>query len=150
MGLRCLCGVSTNPIAVDPEILLTFAGFENRSGTLTFTIDVCSDTPESSTFTATFVDQSGPIQNRSFVFTSTNISEIICQVVGGQCNVVILGMGLVAGELSPRPFTFSVVDEPSPLSDRLNVFAIDGFVTSSETIGQLQPDLTFLGCPTTP
>jgi hypothetical protein len=146
MGLRCSCGVRTNPIAVDPEIFIGF--FQdgvNRRGPLTLTANICADTPELSTFTASFVDLTGGI--RSFVFTSTTITAISCDIFEGECIVTIMGMGLVTGELTPRQFTVRFTDRPSPLSDTLNIFTIVGFSTLVQ-VGELQPDLTFFGCPT--
>jgi hypothetical protein len=89
---------------------------------LTPTVNVCEDTPESSSFTASFMDG-----DRSFVFTSTSITTVECQLIGGECNITINGMGLVTGEITPRNFIVRFIDRSTPLSDQLNLFVIVGF-----------------------
>jgi hypothetical protein len=142
MGLRCSCGVRTNPIAVDPDILMGFVGTIRR-GALTLTANICADRPELSTFTASFVDPTVG-DNRSFVFTSTTITQINCVILGGECTVIINGMGLVTGELTPRQFFVQITE-----NNTLTAFSIGDFAIILE-VGELQPDLTFFGCPPTP
>jgi hypothetical protein len=150
MGLRCSCGVRSNPIAIDPDMQIAFADGNVRSGSLTLTINVCEDTPDSSTFIASFVDQSGMIPNRSFVFTATEFNEIRCVIIEGECSVIIEGIGLVTGEITPRFFQARFVDQPSPSSDQVTIFVIDAFASIVNIPPSVQPDLTFFGCPPTP
>jgi hypothetical protein len=76
-----------------------FYGFMTECG-------YCRTPLESSTVSATFLDQSGVTSNRSFTFTSTNITQVLCNVSDGECQVSIFGMGLVSGEKVPRKFVF--------------------------------------------
>ncbi|OLS34471.1 hypothetical protein BTR25_21855 [Bacillus sp. MRMR6] len=147
MGLACSCGVRTNPIAVDPDILIGFPDGMTRRGALTLTANICADRPELSTFTASFVDPN-IVDNRSFAFTSTTFTTISCEIIQGECTVSITGMGLVTGELTPRLFFVQFIDSPSPLSDTLSAFSVGDFAAIIE-VGELQPALTFFGCPTT-
>jgi hypothetical protein len=149
MGLRCSCGLRTNPIATGTIIFTFIQGGVLREGTLTIAANVCADRLELSTFSAIFVDQSGMTPNRSFEFTSTSITSVTCTPVDGICRVSITGMGLVAGELVPREFLVIYDNFPSPLNDRLTTFSVFEFVANSTT-PFLTPDLTFFGCPTTP
>jgi hypothetical protein len=150
MGLRCeSCGVRSNPTAAAVSISLNFVDGGIRSGPLTLTVDACADRLDLSTVSVAFVDQSGQIPNRSFSFTSTEITSVTCSIVNNECRVLIIGMGLVTGEITPRQFILQVTDRPSPLPDRLQVFSITGFV-SNTTLANLTPDLTFFGCPPTP
>lgn len=149
MGLRCSCGVRSNPIAtvLEPVEFLFFGDDPPRRGTMTITVNACADTVESSTLIVNFVDQSGRTPNRSFTFTATLFEEVVCTRQGETCLLEIFGQGVVTGEITPRNFIVSFQNQQSPfLDDVLTVF-IDGF-------GQLfngrpvQPDLTFFGCPT--
>jgi hypothetical protein len=145
MGLRCSCGVRTNPVSIAPNITMNFVDGGLRDGTLTIAANACVDRLESSTFSATFVDQSGMTPNRSFVFTSTSVTNVICSPTSVDCIGSILGMGLVTGELTPREFSVTFQNRTLPFSDRLLVISIDGFV-SNFTNADLTPDLTFFGC----
>ena len=112
MGLICSCGARSNPTS-SGEITLLFDDGETRSETLTINVDVCEDRLELSTFTATFVDQSGMIPNRNFVFTSTEVTGVDCILVNNQCRVVINGMGLITGDPTLRGF-FVVISNSLP------------------------------------
>lgn len=150
MGLRCSCGVRSNPIATDLNVLFFFNEDETqRTGTLTVTVNACADTLDSSILTVSFVDQSGVIPNRSFTFTATSFDSVFCFTLEGLCAIDIIGTGLVTGEITPRGFLVRFTDQPSPTNDEVNVVFIPGF---AQLIGSasVQPDLTFFGCPPTP
>ncbi|MFB3164735.1 hypothetical protein ABLO26_25575 [Neobacillus sp. 179-J 1A1 HS] len=154
MGLRCSCGVRTNPISTT-NVTLTFVDVEpreDRNGILTLTIDACADRPDQSTLTA-FVDQSGLIPNRSFTFTATDFEFVACGLVSGpvdiECRVQLGGIGLVTGQTTLFDFTFDLRNPESPLSDILEQIVIVNFANSLER-RELQPALTFFGCPPTP
>ena len=149
MGLRCSCGVRSNPTAASPSITLDFEDGGLRDGPITLTVDVCADSLELSTLSITFVDASCMLPNRSFSFTSTSITNVRCSDFNGACEVRIQGMGLVTGELTPRPFLVLLINRQLPLSDSLQVLIINGFLTNI-TNADLTPDLTFFGCPSTP
>lgn len=150
MGLACSCGVRSNPVSVATNIGFLFADGESRDGTLTFAVNVCVDRLELSTFSAIFADGTGFIPNRSFSFTATDITVVSCTPnPDGTCTVSIQGMGLVTGEVTPRLFTVTFVNRPSPSTDRMISFTIAGFGNNT-ILGDLAPDLTFFGCPTTP
>jgi hypothetical protein len=146
MGLRCAtCGLQTNPTATG-TITMQFQDGVSRTGTLTLRIDVCADNLAISSVVATFDDQSGIIPERDFVFTSTVITNVTCDLVNNECRVGIVGMGLVTGEVTPRQFLLSFRDRPI---DLLTAFNITGFVGNISP-SNLTPDLTFFGCPPTP
>jgi hypothetical protein len=146
MGLRCAsCGVQTNPIA-NGTITMTFQDGVTRTGTITLRLDVCADSLTLSSVVASFDDQSGVIPERDFVFTATVITNVTCNLVNNECRVIISGMGLVTGEVTPRQFTITLRDRPI---DVLTEFTIVGFATNT-LFPNLTPDLTFFGCPTTP
>jgi hypothetical protein len=150
MGLYCSCGVTTNPVSNTPSIQLRFEDGQIRNESLTFAANVCADTLESSTLTASFIDLSGIIQTRNFIFTSVDISQVKCRLSpNGECEVAMTGVGLIVNELIPRQFVIVFIDRPPPLSDCVESFFISGFVINT-TPGDLQPDLIFFGCPTTP
>ncbi|OLS34467.1 hypothetical protein [Bacillus sp. MRMR6] len=100
---------------------------------------------ETSTVTAIFVDESGLTPNRSFTFTSTAIAFVGCFDFGqGFCELVIIGgMGLVVGETIPREFMLSL-----SINNQIGNFPIFDFTRFVEG-GNLEPDLTFFGCPAT-
>jgi hypothetical protein len=143
MGLRCSCGVRTNPIAVDPDVAFGFPDGIVRRGPLTLTANICADRPELSTFTASFVDLTTG-GTGSFVFTSTTITTISCDIIQGECFVTVSGMGLVTGEITPRQLFIQFTENNS-----LNAFSIGDFAALIEVV-ELQPDLTIFGCPPTP
>lgn len=125
MGIRCSCGIMTNPVATGLFPYFFLQDNSVRNGTITFTINACADRLEQSTLTATFVDQSGELPNRSFTFTSTNVTSVNCMdPEGGLCTIVIEGTGLVTGETTPRTFNFAFRD-PSVFG-----FTITGFGTN--------------------
>jgi hypothetical protein len=150
LGLRCSCGVRSNPTSETPSVSFVFENGGFRSGSLTLTVDVCADSLESSTLSAVFVEHTALVPVANFVFTSTSITRVSCSPNDdGTCIVTIVGEGLVAGELTPRDFDLNLVNRPSPLNDRMTGFTISGF-TNQNTLADLSPDLTFFGCPTTP
>ncbi|MEH6992909.1 hypothetical protein V7075_09370 [Neobacillus drentensis] len=148
MGLRCAsCGVRTNPTAVG-TITLDFTDGGSRTGTLTLDIDVCADRLGTSTVFATFEDLSGIDPNRSFTFTSTSITSVLCTPENENCLVNIQGMGLVSGEMAPRNFLILLSNVPNPANDQILIIRILDYVIN-EISADLTPDLTFFGCPTT-
>mgnify|MGYP001082856639 CR=1 FL=1 len=71
MGLRCSCGIRSNPIATALNVQLFFTADQStRTGTLSVTVNACADTQDSSTLIVSFVDQIGLTPNRSFTFTT--------------------------------------------------------------------------------
>jgi hypothetical protein len=148
MGLRCSCGVRSTPsTSTIDTINMTFADNVTRSGNLTINVDACVDRLDFSTFSATFTDTSGVIPPRNFTFTATDFDTVICFQENGSCQVITSGMGLVSGETTPRRFSLTFRNNPSPTADQLITFVILGFVSNSTT-PNLAPDLTFFGCPT--
>jgi hypothetical protein len=140
MGLRCAsCGVFTNPVAISQGTTNVF--FEDlpgitTNGVATIFTDACSDTLDLSTASITFVATFDP--TRSFVFTSTNITSVVC---AQDCTVIVDGTGLVTGENTPRQF--EIVFRP----DNTVAFVIVGFVGS--IFFPVQPGaFTVTGCVT--
>ena len=148
MGIRCSCGVLSTPItSTIGTINMTFADNVTRSGNLTINVNACADRLDSSTFSATFTDTSGVIPPRNFTFTATSFQNVICFQENGSCQVITSGMGLVSGETTPRRFTLTFRNNPSPTADQLITFVILQFVSNSTT-PNVDPNLTFFGCPT--
>ncbi|MEH7390864.1 hypothetical protein [Bacillus sp. JJ1474] len=151
MGLRCSCGVRTNPDAATENLDMFF--FEDRStrpGSITLSVNACADRLESTTFTATFFDQSNGGDDRSFTFSATPASteSVSCGFLDADvCIVDLKGEGLVTGETTPREFEVSFTTGPPSSSDTLFNLSIADFA-SGPVLGaaDLQPDLTFFGC----
>jgi hypothetical protein len=141
MGLRCSCGVRTNPTAT-ASILFRFQNEEFfRIGPMTMRANICAN--RRSTLSVTFDDESGMTPNRSFTFTSTDITEVNCTSVGGGlCEVSIVGMGLVSGELTRRQFQIILFEGIPGGNDLLVRLEITGF-TDANGFFSLEPDLTF-------
>ncbi|WNS76438.1 hypothetical protein RRV45_05355 [Bacillus sp. DTU_2020_1000418_1_SI_GHA_SEK_038] len=146
MGLSCSCGVRTNPVATSRFDMFFFEDRSTRRGSITLSVNACADRLESTTFTATFTDQSDLGDNRSFIFSATpaNTRSVSCGFVDvGECIVTIKGEGLVTGETTLRVFEVNFITRPSTLFN----FIIDDFA-SGPSFGSedIQSDLTFFGC----
>ncbi|WNS76439.1 hypothetical protein RRV45_05360 [Bacillus sp. DTU_2020_1000418_1_SI_GHA_SEK_038] len=150
MGLVCSCGVRTNPSATGNLDMFFVEDSSTRPGSITLAVNACADRLESTTFTATFVDQSNAVDDRNFTFTATsaNTRSVSCGFLTvGVCIVTTKGEGLVTGETTPRAYEVSFTTGPPSSNDTLFNLTIAGFA-SGPVLGSadLQPNLTFFGC----
>lgn len=137
MGLICSCGVII-PVPLTANGRFVFIDGTEVTGTLTYTTDACADRLELGFLMFSFVDTEGTMNNRSFSFNSTNITQVSCEILNGICIVTIEGNGFVSGELSPRPFEAQFVDRPD--ADVARIF-INSFGTASDV--EFQQGITF-------
>jgi hypothetical protein len=143
MGLRCVCGVRTNPIAVIQRPVTVSFPEGLSTGIVTIFADFCPERPEISTVTITFVDTDNVEPNRNFVFTSTIINDFSCSVSPTACSAGVSGIGVVTDENIPRVFTLRFVGVP-----RFNTVTFDiNEFASIPPSGPIQPLVTFIGCP---
>lgn len=148
MGLRCSCGVRSNPILVQNNEFFFDTIGSSISGTGTYTVDVCADRSLFNIFTFSFTpDDLNPIN--SFTFTLTSTTDVICQTQIEGCELELSGTGLITGETTPRSFTtrfFNVPDE-SPINDFVLGIEIEGFGRTTSGSPSLN-DLIFLSYDT--
>jgi hypothetical protein len=140
MGIRCSCGVTTNPV-VTGNTFVTFLDQPNvgTPGTVTISADACADRLNLGTASITFTNSP-----RSFEFTSITITSVICSTIGDTCQIVVSGTGLVTGENTPRQFTIIFMDQSGIVNDSV-IFSIDGFAIGNF---QVPPgSFTVTGCP---
>jgi hypothetical protein len=130
MGLRCSCGVLI-PTHLTSDNEVTFLFFQDNSmatGFATYSANVCADRPEIGSITVNFVDTDNQFPNRSFVFSSTIIQKVSCEILDTNfCLVTIQGIGMVTGEPSPMTFSIQFIDRPDPAVDSVIVFRVEGF-----------------------
>jgi hypothetical protein len=145
MGLRCSCGAIV-PLAVATPLRFRFdSDGEIRTGTATYTANVCADRPELGTVTMEFVDTSGELPNRSFTFTSTTITNVNCSPFDGGCLVFLGGTGQVVGV---GTFNFqATLQDNGPLAFDNIFIDISGFGQVVSPNPALPPgSVTALGC----
>ncbi|WP_045522298.1 hypothetical protein [Neobacillus niacini] len=79
MGLRCSCGVRSNPILVQNNEFFFDTFVSSISGTCTYTVDVCADRSLFNIFTFSFTpDDLNPIN--SFTFTLTSTTDVFAKL----------------------------------------------------------------------
>lgn len=141
MGLGCSCGVLI-PTPITPVGTVEFEFEDNTTaeGTATYTANVCADRPQLGSVTVNFIDTE---TNRSFTFTSTNISNVNCETLDGTCAVTIGGFGMVTGENILRQFRITFVDRVAPNLDSVNSFVIIGFGSATQDESFAQEITTF-------
>lgn len=146
MGLRCSCGVITNPVAITDFVIFEFPPDSGnfQSGTATYEVDACSDTVPLGNFSLVFVDTDGNEDNRSFAFNSTQILSVTCTPSDGGCNILVIGEGIVVGEVVIRSFNFT-------FNTALNAVlsgSITGFAFQAGGAGVPPDSIIALGCGT--
>jgi hypothetical protein len=151
MGLRCTCGVlvglpftGVEAIATNEEV--TFEGFTGtRRGTLRYTADVCADSLDTSTVTISFVQTSGETPNLSFTGTSTEITSVVCNQMGMNCEITVTGT--IETEFGTFPFTaeFRDIVDTSNV-DQVQIFEIDGFFNQQGDVPVPQLSVQDQGC----
>ncbi|WP_262176649.1 hypothetical protein [Saccharococcus sp. Marseille-Q5394] len=147
MGLICSCGAIVT--GTDPEVPIDFVN-ERATGQISFTANICRDRLEQSSLQVVFVDNEPIPNNNSFVFTSIpgQISVVICEPLEpqGGCRIVVLGMGLVTGEVTPRNFTIIFQDSGGLNDDFALIQEINGFVLQAQSAELPPGSVTVLGC----
>jgi hypothetical protein len=138
MGLLCnSCGA-----IVDGTIANSTVIFDTiEQGTLTFTANLCANTPETSSLEIIFSDTGGTPANRSFTFTANNFNTIRCTLLpNGTCQVGVSGTGFVSGENEPRVFNVLLGDGNNVAPDTAS-FLIIGFAIQ-ESVSPSNIELT--------
>jgi hypothetical protein len=129
MGIVCLCGVRVGldgVAAVSENQQVTFTGETGtRSGTLTYTADVCSQDLATSFVTITF-DQTSTGTDRSFTETSTSITSVVCNQEGVNCEITVMGTMLVDGITRNFVAVFRDINNINA-ADNVQSFVIVGF-----------------------
>ncbi|PAE42893.1 hypothetical protein [Bacillus sp. 7884-1] len=128
MGIVCLCGVRVGldgVAAVRMNQEVTFTGETGtRSGTLTYTADVCNLDLATSFVTITFDQTSDETPDRSFTETSTSITSVVCNQEGVNCEITVMGTMMVNNVT--RNFV-AVFRDNAMGTDNVQSFVITGF-----------------------
>lgn len=134
MGLFCTCGVLI-PTPLTAEGTVEFLFSEDNTtveGMGTYTADACADRLEAGSVTFNFMDTDNTTPDRSFLFASTSITQVSCEILGEICLVTVRGIGMIAGDNVTRGFRVTFVDRPAPFEDTVRDFIIDGFGSQSQ------------------
>lgn len=144
MGTICPCGVQVNAFAKNQNIQI--AGVQGTVyGNLTYMADVCVTSLANSTLSLRFEDTRMP-SCYSFLFRSTNITNVTCQREGQNCIVTVTGTGKV-GLKKHVPFVAVFKDQAaSAANDVVQSFVIQGFFSQLGAIPVQQGSIVALGC----
>jgi hypothetical protein len=128
MGVVCLCqgrvGLDGVPaIRMNQEVKFAVDPIGTRSGTLTYTADLCSEDLASSFVTIQFQQTSLESPPINFTGTSATITSIICNRNGQTCEIRVIGTMTVGN----NTFDFNAEFRDVPGMDNVQVFVITGF-----------------------
>ena len=143
MGTICPCGVQVNAFAINQKVRI--AGIQGTvRGDLTYKADVCVTSLANSTLSLRFEEAQEP-GCLSFLFTSTNITNVTCQREGQNCIVTVTGTGKIG--LKHVPFVAVFRDQvASAENDIVQSFVIKGIFDQLGAVPVKQGSIVALGC----
>ncbi|OLS35402.1 hypothetical protein [Bacillus sp. MRMR6] len=133
MGIICPgCSGIVNG-TIDDATVVFIDNQISEQGTITFTGNLCSASPELSTLTITFLDIGGSPANRSFTFTATSFTGIFCSPQpSGTCTMFVNGFGEFAGDNNQWSFHVELGDG-NDINPDYGAFEISNFAFQAIT-----------------
>ena len=143
MGTICPCGVQVNAFAKNQKVKI--AGIQGTvRGNLTYKADICVTSLTNSTLSLRFEETEKP-SCFSFLFTSSNITNVTCQREGQNCIVTVTGTGKIG--LKHVPFVAVFRDQvESAENDIVQSFVIKGIFDQLGAVPVKQGSIVALGC----
>lgn len=153
MGIVCPCGFIIPNVSLPFVIEVRFfMGPEpqDRSGMITYDVNVCDNQFNQSFANFSFEDTSGQTPDRSFSFQSSFIDSVTCGTTAqGNCLIQISGMGLLDDETEEGEFFVFLSQSPNQPIVVTMSFVITDYAASAgntEVFNTEDSDIEVYGC----